>query len=236
MCEYTSPSLNARQDLLITAVPQLGKEAAIKAIKEWGLSKSKITHLIFQLTKLLERAVSPLGLSDLNSLFWIVHPGGRAILDQVELKLSLNKEKLRASKHVLSEYGNLTSACVLFIINEMRNRSIEDGKRTTGEEQLGRTWAFLPSLQSFILLVGSCGSLERHGFKKINIPISKMTEVLVDRSKAITQQSFQTQDTPSKHLRLRSKFDSFNLVQQNNDWLIHDAFTVTKRRCNIWDL
>ncbi|KAI3761044.1 hypothetical protein L1987_51450 [Smallanthus sonchifolius] len=66
MCEYTSPSLNARQDLLITAIPQLGKEAAIKAIADWGLSKSKITHLIFcttsgidmpgadfQLTKLL---------------------------------------------------------------------------------------------------------------------------------------------------------------------------------------
>ncbi|KAM0062936.1 putative chalcone synthase [Helianthus debilis subsp. tardiflorus] len=70
MCEYTSPSLNTRQDLG-SFTPLLGKEAAIKAIEEWGLSKSKITHLIFcttsgidmpgadfQLTKLL--GLSPL--------------------------------------------------------------------------------------------------------------------------------------------------------------------------------
>ncbi|PWA80153.1 chalcone synthase 3 [Artemisia annua] len=288
MCEYMAPSLNARQDLLVPGVPKLGKEAAIKAINEWGLPTSKITHLIFcttsgadmpgadyQLTKLLGlspsinrlmmyqqgcsgggmvlrlakdlaennngsrvlvvcseitsiifrgpnenhidslvgqalfgdgaaaiivgsdpnlsvehplfeivsttqtiipnteiamnlhlreegltfelhkevpkmisknidkvlmHAVSPLGLSDWNSLFWIVHPGGRAILDEVELKLNLKKEKLRASRHVLSEYGNLTSACVLFIIDEMRKTSLKEGKKTTGE---GLNWGVL---------------------------------------------------------------------------------------------
>ncbi|KAJ0733177.1 putative chalcone synthase [Helianthus annuus] len=64
----------------------------------------------------------------------------RAILDNVELKLNLDKEKLRASRHVLSEYGNLSGACVLFIINEMRNKSMEDGKSTTGE---GLDWGVL---------------------------------------------------------------------------------------------
>ncbi|MFS7983474.1 putative chalcone synthase [Helianthus anomalus] len=88
----------------------------------------------------LKRALSPLGLSDWNSLFWIVHPGGRAILDNVELKLNLDKEKLMAGRHVLSEYGNLSGACVLFIINEMRNKSMEDGKSTTGE---GLDWGVL---------------------------------------------------------------------------------------------
>ena len=47
MCEYMAPSLNARQGLLVPGVPKLGKEAAIKAINEWGLPTSKITHLIF---------------------------------------------------------------------------------------------------------------------------------------------------------------------------------------------
>ncbi|KAI7728764.1 hypothetical protein M8C21_028693 [Ambrosia artemisiifolia] len=288
LCEYMAPSLDARQDVVVVEVPKLGKEAAVKAIKEWGKPKSQITHLIFcttsgvdmpgadyQLTKLLglrpsvkrfmmyqqgcfaggtvlrlakdlaennkgarvlvvcseitavtfrgptdthldsmvgqalfgdgaaavivgsdpdlaterplfqmvsaaqtilpdsegaidghlrevgltfhllkdvpgliskniekalTQAFSPLGISDWNSIFWIAHPGGPAILDQVELKLGLKEEKMRATRHVLSEYGNMSSACVLFILDEMRKKSAEDGATTTGE---GLDWGVL---------------------------------------------------------------------------------------------
>lgn len=289
MCEYMAPSLDARQDMVVVEVPKLGKEAATKAIKEWGLPKSKITHLVFcttsgvdmpgadyQLTKLLglrpsvkrlmmyqqgcfaggtvlrlakdlaennkgarvlvvcseitavtfrgpsdshldsmvgqalfgdgaaavivgsdpdtsvgerplfemvsaaqtilpdsegaidghlreagltfhllkdvpgliskniekslKEAFTPLGISDWNSIFWIAHPGGPAILDQVEAKLRLKEEKLRATRHVLSEYGNMSSACVLFILDEMRKKSAEEGKATTGD---GLEWGVL---------------------------------------------------------------------------------------------
>ncbi|KAL4582514.1 hypothetical protein LXL04_007064 [Taraxacum kok-saghyz] len=47
MCGYNTPSLNTRQDLLFNEIPNLGKEAATKAIKQWGFETSKITHLIF---------------------------------------------------------------------------------------------------------------------------------------------------------------------------------------------
>ncbi|KAG6522285.1 chalcone synthase 2-like [Zingiber officinale] len=288
MCAYMEPSLDARQDIVVVEVPKMGKEAAAKAIKEWGQPKSKITHLVFcttsgvdmpgadyQLTKLLglrpsvnrfmmyqqgcfaggtvlrlakdlaennrgarvlvvcseitavtfrgpsdshldsmvgqalfadgaaaiivgadpdpatERplfelvsasqtilpdsegaidghlrevgltfhllkdvpgliskniekslaeAFKPLGISDWNSLFWIAHPGGPAILDQVEAKLALDKNKMKATRDVLSEYGNMSSACVLFILDEMRRRSAEEGKATTGE---GLEWGVL---------------------------------------------------------------------------------------------
>ena len=43
---YMAPSLDARQDILVEEVPKLGKEAATKAIKEWGRSTSEITHLV----------------------------------------------------------------------------------------------------------------------------------------------------------------------------------------------
>ncbi|CAL9058391.1 chalcone synthase 2-like [Musa acuminata AAA Group] len=288
VCAYMAPSLDARQDIVVVEVPKLGKEAAVKAIKEWGQPKSKITHLVFcttsgvdmpgadyQLTKLLglrpsvnrfmmyqqgcfaggtvlrmakdlaennrgarvlvvcseitavtfrgpseshldslvgqalfgdgaaaiivgadpdpateqpifqlvsasqtilpdsegaidghlrevgltfhllkdvpgliskniERSLAeafkPLGISDWNSIFWIAHPGGPAILDQVEAKLGLEKEKMKATREVLKEYGNMSSACVLFILDEMRKRSAEDGKATTGE---GLEWGVL---------------------------------------------------------------------------------------------
>ncbi|OMO55635.1 hypothetical protein CCACVL1_27143 [Corchorus capsularis] len=288
MCAYMANSLDARQDMVIVEVPKLGKEAARKAIKEWGQPKSKITHLIFcttsgvdmpgadyQLTMLLGlnpsvkrtmiyqlgcygggtvlrlakdlaennkgarvlvvcseitsvtfhgpsethldnlvgqalfgdgasavivgadpdpktekplfelvsaaqiilpdsegaihihfrevglmfylheeipemiskhiekslvEAFKPLGISDWNSLFWIAHPGGPAILDEIELKLSLKPEKLRATRHILSEYGNMSCACVLFVLDEMRNKSSEQGLKTTGE---GLEWGVL---------------------------------------------------------------------------------------------
>ncbi|KAI3813512.1 hypothetical protein L1987_18237 [Smallanthus sonchifolius] len=288
MCEYMAPSLDVRQDVVVVEVPKLGKEAATKAIKEWGFPKSMITHLVFcttsgvdmpgadyQLTKLLglrpsvkrfmmyqqgcfaggtvlrlakdlaennkgarvlvvcseitavtfrgpsdshldslvgqalfgdgaaaviigsdpdlsverplfemvsaaqtilpdsegaidghlrevgltfhllkdvpgliakniekalTQAFSPLGINDWNSIFWIAHPGGPAILDQVELKLGLEEHKMRATRHVLSEYGNMSSACVLFILDEMRKKSTEEGKTTTGE---GLDWGVL---------------------------------------------------------------------------------------------
>jgi len=90
--------------------------------------------------KSLVEAFTPIGISDWNSLFWIAHPGGPAILDQVEIKLGLKEEKLRSTRHVLSEYGNMSSACVLFILDEMRKSSAENGKATTGE---GLDWGVL---------------------------------------------------------------------------------------------
>ncbi|KAM3322653.1 chalcone synthase J [Capsicum chacoense] len=281
ICKYKAPSLDARQEIAIVQVPKLGKEAAQKAIKEWGQSKDEITHLVFctssgvdvpgadyQLTKLLglspsvkrfmiyqqgctggatvlrlakdlaennkgarvlavcseislfcfhapsetetdvligqalfsdgasamivgsdpvltmerplfqivsatqtllpdsghaiigslteagliakihkdtpmliskniERilveAFQPLGISDWNSIFWVSHAGGRAILDQIELELGLKPEKLRATRNVMSDYGNMGSVSVLFVLDEMRKVSIKAELGTTGE-------------------------------------------------------------------------------------------------------
>ncbi|GJR59914.1 stilbene synthase [Tanacetum coccineum] len=56
-------------------------------------------------------------------------------------KLNLNKDKLEASRHVVSEYGNMTSTCVLFIMDEMRLSSIKPaGKCFIGD---GSDWGVL---------------------------------------------------------------------------------------------
>ena len=90
--------------------------------------------------KCLTQAFDPLGISDWNSLFWIAPLDSPAILDVVEAKLNLEKKKLEATRHVLSEYGNMSSACVLFILNEMRNKSLKWKKATIGE---GLDWGVL---------------------------------------------------------------------------------------------
>jgi predicted naringenin-chalcone synthase len=53
-----------------------------------------------------------------NSLFWAVHPGGRAILDSCEAALALEPGKLAASRHVLSEYGNMLGATIIFVLDK----------------------------------------------------------------------------------------------------------------------
>lgn len=126
-----------------TIVPD-SKGAIDGHLREVGLT----FHLLKDLPSLVSNnietcltdAFAPLGIDDWNSLFWMAHPGGPAILDQVEAKLGLEKEKLAVSRHVLSEYGNLSSACVLFIMDEMRRRSKEEGKTTTGN---GLEWGVL---------------------------------------------------------------------------------------------
>lgn len=90
--------------------------------------------------KCLKEAFAPLGIHDWNSIFWIAHPGGPTILEQVEAKLGLKEEKLKSTRAVLREYGNMSSACVLFILDEVRKRSMEEGKTTTGE---GFDWGVL---------------------------------------------------------------------------------------------
>ena len=100
-----------------------------------------VPNLIFEyIDKCMVEAFGPLGINDWNSLFFIVHPGGPAILDQIEAKLSLKKEKLEVSRHVLREYGNIVSSCVFFVMDEMRKKSFKEEKATTGE---GLEWGVL---------------------------------------------------------------------------------------------
>jgi predicted naringenin-chalcone synthase len=57
--------------------------------------------------------------------FWAVHPGGRAILDKVEEAMQLNPHQLSASRKVLSEFGNMSSATVLFVLKEIMDSNPE---------------------------------------------------------------------------------------------------------------
>ncbi len=47
---------------------------------------------------------------------WAVHAGGRTVLDAVEIGLSLGPQALRHSRAVLHDYGNMSSATVMFVL------------------------------------------------------------------------------------------------------------------------
>jgi predicted naringenin-chalcone synthase len=50
---------------------------------------------------------------------WAVHAGGRTILDAVERALNLGPTALSASRDVLRKYGNMSSATVMFVLDNL---------------------------------------------------------------------------------------------------------------------
>ncbi|WP_340267822.1 type III polyketide synthase [Sphingobium mellinum] len=50
---------------------------------------------------------------------WAVHAGGRSILDAVEHGLGLSPEKLASSRYILHDFGNMSSATLMFILAEL---------------------------------------------------------------------------------------------------------------------
>lgn len=52
--------------------------------------------------------------------FWAIHPGGRAIVDRLHKVFGLTAEQVAASRTVLRRYGNLSSATILFVLDEIR--------------------------------------------------------------------------------------------------------------------
>jgi len=50
---------------------------------------------------------------------WAVHAGGRSILDAVEHALKLGPEALAASRGVLADFGNMSSATLMFVLAQL---------------------------------------------------------------------------------------------------------------------
>ena len=63
-------------------------------------------------------------IADRNNIdLWAVHPGGRSILDAVEDGLQLPKDTLAASREVLSHFGNMSSATVMFVLEKIMQQA-----------------------------------------------------------------------------------------------------------------
>jgi alpha-pyrone synthase len=54
---------------------------------------------------------------------WAVHPGGRSVLDAVEKGLELPVDALAASRDVLSCFGNMSSATVMFVLQRVMQQA-----------------------------------------------------------------------------------------------------------------
>ncbi|MFO7368979.1 MAG: type III polyketide synthase [Bacteroidales bacterium] len=59
---------------------------------------------------------------------WAIHPGGKKILDSFNKQMQLSDSEMQYSYKVLSDYGNMSSPTILFVLNE-----IMQARHTEGE-------------------------------------------------------------------------------------------------------
>ncbi len=98
----------------------------------------------------IRRTLNELGVEitqgrDVNAIeLWAVHPGGRTILDAVEKGLALAADALTESRRVLANYGNMSSASVMFVLRELMLRA--------RKEQQGCAMSFGPGVTAETML------------------------------------------------------------------------------------
>lgn len=59
---------------------------------------------------------------------WAIHPGGRSILDKVEAKLQLTEKQLLPARETLRDYGNMSSATVMFVLKHILDQPFAGGR------------------------------------------------------------------------------------------------------------
>jgi predicted naringenin-chalcone synthase len=96
---------------------------------------------------ILETGLMPLTQSLLRNTaqpqikYWAVHPGGRRIVEAAARALGLNPGQTQFSLQVLRQFGNMSSATVLFVLHDMWQQAEEQDH---GQKLLG--FAFGPGL------------------------------------------------------------------------------------------
>lgn len=60
---------------------------------------------------------------------WILHPGGRKVIDCLQAKLGLSDDDVATTRHILRNYGNMSSPTVLYVLREVMAKGVRPGDR-----------------------------------------------------------------------------------------------------------
>lgn len=86
------------------------------------LSKD-VRHIAVEMMgELIATILAENGLARKDVRHWVIHSAGRSVLDRARDRLGLSEEQLGPARKVLREYGNMSSATVLFVLREILDR------------------------------------------------------------------------------------------------------------------
>ena len=71
------------------------------------------------ISEVTTRLLDTHGMTPADIDHWAIHPGGTAVLEQVQKQLGLADEDIRHSLHVFTHYGNMSSPSVLFVLRQI---------------------------------------------------------------------------------------------------------------------
>jgi predicted naringenin-chalcone synthase len=81
---------------------------------------SAIPDLIQEnITRVAGNVLDNYNLTTADIAHWAIHPGGRKILTAIESALNLPASALDVSRKILADFGNMSSATILFVLKEM---------------------------------------------------------------------------------------------------------------------
>jgi predicted naringenin-chalcone synthase len=112
---------------------------------------SYVPDLIKQgIKELTERLLLGLKTTISEIKLFAIHPGGRRILEVIEQELGMTRDDNRFAYQVLREFGNMSSATVLFVLKELM-----DSLTTKEQDEPVLSFAFGPglTLESMLLRV-----------------------------------------------------------------------------------
>ncbi|MGP9682843.1 MULTISPECIES: type III polyketide synthase [unclassified Brachybacterium] len=131
-----------------TVLTPVGEEAMAWNIGDHGFEMVLGTYVPHIIDEHITGALAPLLAHDPSLAqrdyaeieHWAIHPGGRSILDKVEARLDLSAEQLVPARDTLRDYGNMSSATVMFVL-----KHILEGGSAVAEERVC-AMAFGPGL------------------------------------------------------------------------------------------
>ncbi len=98
-----------------------GERSALLFETRSGMLRNILTRPVPRLAadhaeQVLQTVLDAAGLARADITAWIMHAGGRDVLDALQRRLQLDERDLRYSADVLRRYGNMSSAFVYFVL------------------------------------------------------------------------------------------------------------------------
>lgn len=94
------------------------QEEMVWAIGDHGFTLQLSPRIPNHLAEIAPAALQTL-IGDARPDFWAIHPGGPAIVDRLAHIFDLEAEQVAASREILRRCGNLSSATILFVLDEL---------------------------------------------------------------------------------------------------------------------
>jgi alkylresorcinol/alkylpyrone synthase len=111
------------------------------------LDKGLAPFIRRQVVPAVDAFLAPRGLRREDIARWVLHPGGRRVIEVMSERLGLRPCDVAATEAVLSEHGNMSSVTVLFVLDEL----VRCDRPARGEK--GLLGAFGPGFGAELLLL-----------------------------------------------------------------------------------